>query len=231
MSNENINTPSPSNENEARERNVPPPPPLANQLVRYILGFGVSVAIGLAPFLGTLKIPGFKSLLELIPDSLHIPAIPLSAALMGIVAVVIQWYGGENPSKRWLKKVFHRTLLLTIISFIILFIIHVFTVVKVSYDGGSETFLVGFVRPEKPACDVNSPDYEECQDNRCDSSVSDGECIGKIGIDKDVVESYWGSTQIRLATLALIFPYLTFTGSFGLLVGLLLLNERARRRR
>lgn len=226
MSKEKIKTPPTNNNVEPEEHNVPPPPLLARQLVRYILGFGVSVAIGLAPYLGKLKIPGFSSLLELIPNSLHDTILPLSAALMGLVAVVIQWYGGEKLSNQWLRKAFNITLLLTIVSFIVLFVVHVFVVIKISYDGGSETFLIGFIRPEKSPCDANLPSYEECISKRCDTSMSDDECIGHIGIKNEIVQSYWGSFQIRIATLALLIPYLAFTGSFGILVGLLLLKER-----
>jgi hypothetical protein len=189
----------------------PPPPSLSKQLVRYILGFGVSVGIGLAPYLGKVDIPLFDSLLKLIPTSLHNTILPLSAALMGLVAVVIQWYGGEHLTEKWLSKAFYKTLKLTIASFIILFIVHVFVVVKVPYDGGSETFLVGFVRPIKPPCGLE---------------ISDVECIGRITLEDAAVQSFWGSFQIRIATLSLLIPYLGFTGSFGLLVGLLMLRDR-----
>ena len=190
---------------------VPPPPPLSRQLVRYILGFGVSVGVGLAPYLGKLSIPGFSSMLELIPNSIHNTVLPLSAALMGLVAVVVQWYGGERLGRQWLKKAFKNTLKLTVLSFIILFVVHVFVVVKYPFDGGSETFLIGFVRPVKPPCSAE---------------MSDDQCIDAVGPRAQEIESHWGSLQIRLAKLALIIPYLAFTGSFGLLVGLLLLRDR-----
>lgn len=58
------------------EAHVPPPPPLARQLVHYILGFGVSVAVGLAPYLGRVNVPLFDSLLKLIPTSIHDTVFP-----------------------------------------------------------------------------------------------------------------------------------------------------------
>lgn len=190
--------------------NIPAPPSIARRLVSYVLGFGVSVAVGLAPYLGKLDIPLFDSLLKLIPTSLHNTALPLSAALMGLVAVIVQWYGSERFSKDWLHQSFTKVLKLTLGTFIILFIVHIFVVVRVPYDGGSETFLVGFVRPVKPPCE---------------DSISDVECIARITLDDTEIQSYWGSFQIRIATISLLFPYLAFTGSFGLLVGLLLLKE------
>lgn len=132
---------------------------------------------------------------------------------MGVVAVVVQWYGGERVSDAWLKKYFKRTLLAVALSFVALFIVHIFVVVKVSYLGGtaSETFLVGFVRPDRPPCT---------------SEMSDAECIKHLTLSVEAVESFWGSGQIRIAKIALIFPYLIFTGAFGMLIGLLLLRDR-----
>src|SRR5437016_3481091 len=84
----------------------PPPPPLARRWIRYLLGFGVSVAIGLAPYLGKVHVPLFSPLLDLIPESLQTTILPLSSALMGIVAVGVQWYGGERLTEQWLRRAF-----------------------------------------------------------------------------------------------------------------------------
>lgn len=202
---------------DIRDSATPPPPRLARRLVRYILGFGVSFAIGLAPYLGKLKVPGFTPLLSLIPSTIQDTAIPLSAALMGIVAVVIQWYGGEKVTRAWLRNGFKRTLVLALLSLVVLIVVHTMVVVRVEYQGGqeSETFLVGFVRPNKPPCT---------------SDVSDSNCIKLITFDVSKIESFWGDRQVRIAKLALILPYLSFMSSFGLLVGLLLLKDEEQSR-
>lgn len=193
---------------------TPPPPQLARKLVRYILGFSVSFAIGLAPYLGRLKVPGFVPLLSLMPDNIQDTAIPLSAALMGIVAVVIQWYGSERVTSVWLRKGFKRALVLALLSFLVLIVVHTRVVVRVAYDDGgqkSKTYLIGFFRPNnKPPCSFDD---------------SDVDCIARIGLKESKIESYWGDTQIQIAKLALILPYLLFMSSFGLLVGLLLLKD------
>jgi hypothetical protein len=197
--------------------NTPEPPTsLARDYVRYVLGFSVSVAVGLAPYLGKLKIPFFDSLLELIPTTIQDTVLPLSAALMGLVAVVIQWYGSDEVNILWLKKWFARTLVLAGVSFLLLFVIHTLVVVRVQILGGeeSERFLVGLVRPVRPPCP---------------EEISDPECIKKLTLDPAIVESFWGSKQLRIATLALLFPYLGFTSAFGLLIGLILLRERLKR--
>jgi hypothetical protein len=193
--------------------NAPPPPSLTRSWIRLLLGFTVSVAIGLAPYLGRVKVPLFDSLLTLIPDSIQNTVLPLSAALMGIVAVVVQWYGGARLSQGWLDRYFKLTLVIVVLSFVALFVVHTFVVVKVEYLGGkgSKTFLVGFVRPDGEPCT---------------SKMSDPECIKHLTLDDAAVESYWGSGQVRLSRLALIAPYLIFTGMFGMLVGLLLLRDQ-----
>jgi hypothetical protein len=194
-------------------RNTPrPPTPLARKLVRYILGFSIGIGVGLAPYLGLLNIPLFTPLLALIPDSIQNTIVPLSAALMGIVAVVVQWYGGEYLTRKWLRKSFARTLLIVMIGFISLLIIHTSVVVTVPILGGEDSvaFVVGFSRPIKPPCTAE---------------VSDAECIKRITFDTSVIESFWGDRRIRIAKLSLMLAYLLFTGAFGALIGLIVLRE------
>lgn len=194
---------------------IPPPPRLARRLVRYILGFGVSFAIGLAPYLGKLNVPGFTPLLSLMPSTIQGTAIPLSAALMGIVAVAIQWYGGERVTPAWLRKGFKRALIMALLSFLLLTVVHTLVVVRVEILGGrdSVSFVVGFVRPHKPPCTAE---------------VSDSTCIKLITFDVSEIEAFWGDSQVRVAKIALILSYLLATSSFGLIVGLLLLRDETR---
>ena len=73
---------------EIWDPNYPGPTPIARRYVSYVVGFGVALGIGLAPFLG--KVAGVDALLNLFPRSLHGSLIPLSAFLMGFIA------GDEN---------------------------------------------------------------------------------------------------------------------------------------
>lgn len=189
-----------------------PPTPLARRFVRYLLGFFVGVAVGLAPYLGLLRIPFFAPLLDLIPESIQNTIIPLSAALMGLVAVVTQWYGGERLSRAWLRQSFMKALLIAGVSFLALVVIHNIVVAIVPIRGGKDavSFIVGFTRPSRPPC------TEE---------VSDTECIKLLTFDTTSIDSFWGDRQIRLARLALMLPYLAFTSFSGALIGLLLLRE------
>lgn len=77
-----------------------PPTALTRVWVRSLIGFSVGVAVGLAPYLGVTGVPLFTPLLELIPSTARHTTIPLSAALMGLVAMWVQWYGADKLSDR-----------------------------------------------------------------------------------------------------------------------------------
>lgn len=181
-----------------------------------MIGFGVSVAVGLAPYLGRLEIPLFTPLLKLIPEAIQNLIIPVSAALMGIVAVVTQFYAGERLSRVRLRKLFLRTIIFACVTCLLLIVVHTLVVVKVPILGGKEsaTFLVGFVRPNEPPCTAE---------------VSDAECIKYLTLDESAIASFWGDKQVRIAKLSLIVPYLLFLSSFGILVALLLLRDEVKK--
>ena len=149
----------------------------------------------------------------LIPGSIQNVAIPLSAALMGIVAILIQWYGYHEVAEEWSHKTFRRVLILTVLALFVLIIVHPFIVatVKIGPEGKDYSFIVGFTRP---AIDP------------CSATMSAEDCISKIGTDTSAIKSHWGDQQIALATLSLLIPYLVFMSSFGMMVGLLLLEEK-----
>jgi hypothetical protein len=185
--------------------------------MRYLLGLGVSVGVGLAPYLGKLHIPLFSPLLDLIPESLQSTILPLSSALMGIVAVGVQWYGGGHLTERWLRRAFTAMFLLTIVLFVILAIVHKRVVAVVPYSGGAhfKSFTVGFQRPNKPPCDNLAPA----------ACISDHLTFNPIRI-----ETYFGADPIFYGETALELSYLMFMGSFSTLVGILLLrDERSKR--
>jgi hypothetical protein len=196
---------------------IPRPPGVANRLVRYILGFGVGVGMGLAPYLGVYRIPLFHPMLTLIPNALREPLLPLSAALMGLLAVAVQWYEGEKVPRIKLRKLFKRTLIFAVFTLLLLFVVHRFVVLKVpTFGGNSVTILKGFVRPDKQPC---GPD------------ISDLECIRRVTLDEAKINSFWGDGQVQTAGILLSLLYLLFTGAFGALVGLIILRELVVKRR
>src|SRR5215831_18218672 len=151
---------------EPPEKKLPKAPPVARLWVRYMLGLGVSVLVGLAPYLGRVKVPLFAPLSALIPLWEQDSLIPLTTAAMGVVAAAIQWYGGERVSRRWLSRWFAGTLILVILAFVLLAYVHNSVVVAVPYQGTqSASFLVGFTRPFKTPCPEDVSDSECIRDH------------------------------------------------------------------
>lgn len=189
-----------------------PPTPLSRRWVRYVVGYGVGVGVGLAPYLGKVRVPGFVALLTLIPDSHHAVALPISAFLMGAVAVWIQWHAGERPSKARLRRQFRTWFAATMVGIGAFFAVQQFVVVPVEVpaDGTTTSFLVGFNRPVRPPCTAE---------------VSDARCIQFLTLNPAQVSGFWGDRQVRLAGLLLIATYLLATGSLGAIIGLVILRE------
>jgi hypothetical protein len=186
-------------------------PRLASDWVRYLLGFTVSVGVGLAPYLGLVGVPLFTPLLSLIPLSLRSTAIPISIASMGIIAVFVQWRRRTPP-----KPVeFRLALALAVLTLVIFVSLEVLAVAHVEVPAVDQTvsFAVGFTTPQRPPCE----------------GLGREACIAqRLGFDEAVIDGYFGDTQTRLTKLTLILAYIGFMSSFGWMVGLLLLRERDR---
>lgn len=207
------------------ERAPAPPTPLARRYVRYLLGFSVGVAVGLAPFLGVLDVPLFAPLLSMFPDDLRLTAVPLSSFVMGLVAVGVQFAAGERIARRQLRRWFVATFAAILAGLVILPVLYyelVRVVPGVATRDRQETayvpIVVGLSRPEPPP--------RSCG---CEPGQDDVECLREIGLAN--ADKCWGHRQVVYGRLALTFSYLFLTGSFGALIGLLLLQEGTKRGR
>jgi len=180
--------------------------------MRYLLGFSVSVAIGLVLYLGKLHIPGFVSLLSIIPESLQNVAIPLSSASMGIVAVAVQWLSKEQRSQRANRKVFFKSLRVCVGALFIFVVIESLAVVRVEVPAANATvsFAVGLSSPSKPPCE----------------GLGRTDCIShELSLNEARINSYFGETSVNATKLLLLISYVVFTSSFGLVVGVLLISH------
>jgi hypothetical protein len=186
-------------------------PHFASDWIRYLLGFSVSVAVGLAPYLGLVGVPLFTPLLSLIPNSLQNIAIPFSIASMGIVAVVVQWRK-RDPAK---PLEFRLAVSLASASLLFFLAIEMLAVAHIEVPAVNKTvsFAVGMGTPKKALC----------------AGLSREECIDqKLGLNETVIDSYFGDLPTGLTKLALVVSYIACMTSFGWTVGLLLLRERNR---
>jgi len=206
----------PNNQQETTEpstQHMGEVPSLTAQWVRLVLGFSVSVAVGLAPYLGKLKVPLFTPMLSMIPDSVQGVAVPLSAASMGIVAVLVQWYGSQHLHRKWLQTTFARTVGVCIVALILLAGIEMIAVVRVDVPAvnGTVSFAIGPSHPHTSPC----------------ADLSRADCIKhKLSLDEARIESYFGEGQANATKLALVLVYTIFMSSFGVMVGLMMLSRR-----
>jgi hypothetical protein len=188
-------------------------PPIATQWVRYLVGFTVSVAVGLAPYLGKVNVPLFTPLLSFIPLFVQGIAIPLSTAAMGIVAVFVQWYGSARVSKAWTARMFTRTLVASVVLLLALAVVEMLAVERLYIPATGQTVstIVGFSYPNKPPC----------------LGLSRARCIEtRLGLDPSTIETYFGDQQVKVAQVVLILTYTLFMSSFAVMVGVLVLARR-----
>lgn len=189
--------------------NLDPPTSFTRKFVRYVMGFGVAVAVGLAPFLGRLDIPLFSPLLDLYPVSLQSALIPLSSFLMGLVAVAGQFHAKRRSGRDQRRKIFYMMLIVTIVAFVVLAAAYFFLVVTVSVPAvdGSVSFIVSPVRT---------------MDCPCEPGLSASKCIKQLSLDPAEIETCWGDLPVRTSRLFVALTYLATMGGFGSLIGLLL---------
>jgi hypothetical protein len=190
-----------------------PPTPLAKRFVRYLMGFGVGVTAGVAPFLGLLEVPGFEALLQLFPESLRPSLIPLSAFLMGLVAVGVQFLHHETASRASLRRWFLVAFAAVAAGFVWLAVVYDTLVIRIDIPA-ADTVFTEVIAPRRlppPACP-------------CATGVSDEECIREY-LHPSRIENCWGNRALRRSKAMLRGAYLLLTGGFGALIGLLLLRE------
>jgi hypothetical protein len=200
--------PEPTTSDEAPKAKIPR---LASDWVRYLLGFTVSISVGLAPYLGLVGVPLFTPLLSLIPHSLQSIAIPISIASMGIIAVLVQWRK-RDPAKPVEFRFAVTSALVTLFLFLAIEMLAVAHIEVPAVDQ-RVSFAVGLHSPGHPPCE----------------GLSREACIAdKLGFDETHINSYFGDTQTSLTKFALVVSYIGFMSSFGWMVGLLLLRERYR---
>lgn len=177
---------------------------LSKNWVQLVLGFSVSVVAGLVPYLGKF-IPIFAPLQVILPEAVQPIAIPLSAAAMGIVAVLVQWQGTQKLQPEELKVWFRRTLLACAVALVVLAAIETIAVVRVDVPAVDATvsFAVGPFRPGTPPC----------------AGLSRADCIKQqLSLDEARIDSYFGEGWVNVTKFVLVIVYTTFTSTFPALV-------------
>lgn len=184
----------------------------AGKWVRALISFGVGIALGLAPYLGTQQVPLFRPLLDLVPRALRDTTIPISAGLMGLVGAAVQFYDAEKISKKRIRTSFGCVLTLAVIMMFVFMWIQSAYVVRVEADGGAVTASFVVAANRLPSC-------------RCPPGSSDAQCINGLSWDEAEIAACWGDRPIRLAGNIVRTSYLVTTTLFGVVIGLLVLSR------
>lgn len=185
----------------------PKPSILSSRWIKLLLGFSVSIAVGLVPYLGKI-VPLFTPMLAIIPESVQPLAIPLSAAAMGIVAVLVQWASTEKLQPQELKTWFGRTLALCVVALVGLAAIETAAVVRVDVPavGRTVSFAVGPSHPGTPPC----------------AGMGRADCIEhQLSLDESRINSYFGEGWVSVTKFVLVIIYTLFMSTFGALVVML----------
>ncbi len=177
---------------------------LSSHWIELILGFSVSVAVGLIPYLGKI-VPLFTPMLAIIPDSVQPLAIPLSAAAMGIVAVLVQWVAIQKMQVEQSNRWFRRVVICCVVALVALMAIETVAVVRVDVPavGLTVSFAVGPSHPGTPPC----------------SGLSRADCIEhQLSLEEARIDSYFGEGWVSITKFVLVVVYTTFMATFGALV-------------
>ena len=190
---------------------------LPRRFVRHVLNFFVGLGIGLAPFLGTKNIPGFKALISVMPFQIQSELITLSAFLMGLIVVAVQFYSAERISRPVLVKRFGLALAAMGVGFALFYLLRNEFTVDVERGSTTVTVLIGSTPKKTAHCGCPNPaDEPEA-------------CIKTLSFRAEAIAACWDYREIRRRGELLGFSYLLLTGGVALLIGFVLLQEEARR--
>lgn len=201
---------------------ITPPTPLARQYVRLVVGFSAGMALGLAPFLGTFPIPGFRALLTLYPNESRLDLVTMGAFLMAVVAVVVQFYAGERLSADNLRRWFRRTTLVIGVALIALTVLVNEWVVRIGTAESTTSFVIAGER-----LPYDGSPGDEVIGCPCPTKMPDRICLLRLGAGDEGIPLCWDDKPRRRVNLALFASYFLLTGGFGTMIGLLILQRAA----
>jgi len=180
---------------------------LSSRWVQLLLGFSVTVIAGLVPYLGK-SIPLLAPLMSILPEAVQPIAIPLSAAAMGIVAVIVQWRIGNKLPPEQLNLWFRRTVVACATSLAVLAALETIAVVRIDVPAVNRTvsFAIGPSHPNAPPC----------------VGLSRADCIKhQLSLDEARIDSYFGEGWVDATKFVLVVVYTVFMSTFGALAVML----------
>jgi hypothetical protein len=188
--------------------------PHTRKYLRYMIAFGVSVAIGLSPLLGNVNIPGFTAILTLFPLSLRSTVIPFAAFIMALPALAVQFYALDRSKLGTLRRWFKYAIGSALLAAVALFIGFMQVVVAAVPPGTDQTlrYVIGPEMRSKCPCVAKSLEIEQC--------------IGQaITADPVQVEGCYPRSAVQFNKTIISLIYFAMMASFGTAIGVLILRE------
>lgn len=192
------------------DRTPAPPTKLAQQFVRYFGGFALGVGLALFPAL---------PLSVLFPNDLRPMLVAISAFVLGVIALAVQFASSERLSRRFLGRLFVVALAAVAAGLVLLVPMYLTRVVALDVPAAkqpTQRFVVGSQRLDPPACP-------------CPTGQSDKDCL-KEYISTERISQCWGKSDLVYSQLWLLSGFVFVTTGFGAMIGALLLQGIAIRR-
>jgi hypothetical protein len=189
------------------------PTPTARRFVRLVVGFSVGVGIGVAPFLGKVRVLGFEPLSGIFPEHLRDVFIAFGAFLMGVIAVAVQVLAVPRWKVKRLTTFSVRSMAATLVSMVLLCVVYFLVVVRVQTSGRDEAVVTGWSRISSCPC----------------TTPSDELCAEELSLRPGASEVCW-CKQVQVSRLVLCLLYLASIGCFAAVVGSVLAFEQVRQR-
>lgn len=173
----------------------------------------VTVVVLAAPLLGVIAVPKFSPLVSAFPESLRTFLTVLVSVLFGVVAIFARLFA-ENRWSIGTRRILGLCCLVFVVLLVIIIAYHLTSwIVRVDYnrDANTAEFIVG-----------GNGRLVTC---KCDSSVSDAECIEGLSFSYAKVAACWGDKQINQAKFFLTLEYIGTLFFLVLSVAFLVLLE------
>jgi hypothetical protein len=195
---------------------LPALPPTGRKFLIYFLAFTVTLGIGIGPFLGLIRVPGFISIGELFPLNLQRAVAAFAAFLLTLPAVGVQFFGGDRFDAGRLKAAFAIVSVAIFAGTLALYLAYTSWVVHVEVGGKlSAAYIVGPTMLPDCLCVAAKLQITSCIGPVLDTNPAHVEdCYPR----EDIVA--------RKNGLSLLYFFAIF--SLGVLIGLVVLRERMR---
>lgn len=194
-------------------------PEPAREYLSLLIGYVVTLGVGLAPILGAKHVPGFISIGELFPQNMQRGLVAFATFLMVIPILTVHFFADDRVRLSRLNRIFVVFLpLLVVLPFVLYYLFSIY-VIQVDFEGGngSAAYVVGArMQPDCPCVP---------------RGLRMANCIGPVlSANPAEVTACYDDAEINGRRVTLAIPYLLLMLSLGALAALVVLKRMQRRR-